>query len=154
MSLPLSPRRKRYVPDFFVRLRSEHGRVVEVKPSKVAEAPNVRRVLAAARKVCAEVGWDYEVVTEPEAVTIANVGWLAGFRRKPAMLEEFAEPLMEAARGGTELDSALKTFNHEAALVRPILFHLRWKRVLKADLTVPLSGSTIITATRRGWNVR
>lgn len=152
MLLPLGPKPKRYVPDYFVRLLSGHGRVVEVKPSKFAETSKLRRVLSAARKVCAEVGWDYEVATEFEAVTIANVGWLAGYRRKPLMLEDFADPLIEAAKSGVALDNLLKVFDHEA-LVRPILFHLLWKHVLKADLTVPLSGSTIVTATERGWYV-
>ena len=146
-------KRKRYVPDFFVRLSSGAGRVIEVKPPRSADKPEVRRRLQIVAKACARVGWDYEVATEPNPVLMANVGWLAGFRRRPEMLEELAEPLLEAANNGMEFDKLIQQCDHQA-LARPVVFHLLWNHALSTDLTAaPLSGTTVVNRTGRSWDV-
>ena len=146
-------KRRRYVPDFFARLSSGTGRVIEVKPPHSADKPEVSRRLQIVKKACARVGWDYEVATEPNPVLMANVGWLAGFRRKPEMLGQLAESLLEAAEKGIEFDGLIQQSDHEA-LTRPVVFHLLWNHVLATDLTAsPLSRTTVVTTTGRSWDV-
>lgn len=144
---------KRHVPDFFARLSSGAGMVFDVKPSRYAENPKVKRTFDATRAACEEVGWDYQVASEPDPVFISNVRWLAGFRKAPASLERFRESLLKAARDGVLVGDLLRGYDHEA-LVRPVLFHLLWTGALSADLSIVLSDGSVVRAVeKRGHNV-
>ena len=66
-------KRRRHVPDFFVRCVRGPDRVVDVKPAhKVDEAHNARSFQAMG-ETCAEAGWEYVVATEPDPVFHANI---------------------------------------------------------------------------------
>ena len=70
-----------HVPDFFLRLTNGRERVVDVKPARQLLDPKVRPSFDATREACCVTGWDYQVQSEPDAVLLENVRWLAGFRR-------------------------------------------------------------------------
>ena len=79
--LRVTPKRS-HVPDFFVRLANGRERVVDVKPAHRVVGPTVQVAFTATREACGVAGWDYQVLTEPDPVLLANVRWLAGFRRR------------------------------------------------------------------------
>ena len=101
----------------------------------------------ATRQVCEQLGWQYRVVGAPDAIMLANVRWLAGYRHprhdQPAvarlLLAAFAEPvaLMDGAQAAGDPIGVL-----------PVLFHLLWRHQLVADLSLPLHEGTAVHAGR------
>lgn len=138
-----------HTPDYFVRCLNGPDRAIDVKPVSRASRPSVKRVFDLTREVCAEVGWRYEVVTGFEGTFEANVRWLAGFRRQPAFFNEIAEAVLDAVAtpqqsGAATVGGVLRELEDDMAeaLVRPVLFHLLWLRVLAARFDRPLSNSS------------
>ncbi|MEO3781394.1 TnsA-like heteromeric transposase endonuclease subunit [Micromonospora sp. B11E3] len=117
-------RRRSHAPDFFARRVDGTGVVVDVRPEGRVRARDAA-AFAATRRACAAVGWDYRLVHEPEAVRMANVRWLAGYRhprcRREAVVAAapvvFAEPVA-LMHGAARLGDPLATL--------PTVFHLLW----------------------------
>lgn len=143
LSFDADGKRRRHVPDFFVRCLRGPDRIIDVKPVRRVDEPRNARSFRATRAMCAEVGWVYVVATEPDPVFHANVSWLAGYKRPPALFDEFAEPLLELARGGSTVEDLIDPFELPA-LVRPVLFHLLWRHKLSVDLSVLLSDASVV----------
>ncbi len=136
-------KRRCHVPGFFERCVRGPDRDVDVKPARKVDELRSARSFRATGEVCAEAGWKYVVATEPDPVLHANVSWLAGYKKPPALLEEFVGPLLEAARGGVTVEDLLAAFELPA-LVRPALFHLSWTHRLSTDLSVVLSDISVV----------
>lgn len=136
-------KRRRHVPDFFVRCIRGTNRVVDVKPACKINEPRNAQAFRATKAACAEAGWKYVVATEPDPVFRANVSWLAGYKRPPALLDQFAGLLLEASRGGATVEDLLAAFELPT-LVRPTLFHLLWTHKLSTDLSVVLSEASVV----------
>ena len=103
-------KRRRHVPDFFVRCVRGPDRVVDVKPAHKVDEPHNARSFQAMGEACAEAGWEYVVATEPDPVFHANISWLAGYKGPPALLDEFVGTLLEVARGGITVEDLLAVF--------------------------------------------
>jgi hypothetical protein len=88
------------------------------------------------------------LVHEPDPVLMANVRWLAGYRHPRCL-----RPGVAAAAAGVFtqptplMDGAVLLGDPLASL--PTVFHLLWCGRLGADLTVPLSESSLVTAVAR-----
>lgn len=147
---------KLHIPDYLARHARGRDLVIDVKPAAYADKPQNRRVFAATREACAAAGCDYEVVTGHDPVELANVEWLAGFRRMPAGLEDIRARIVDALgdlANGTLLGELLRRFEPDApaVLVRPVVFHLLWKGALRTDLcAAPLTERTVIRLDRKG----
>lgn len=82
---------------------------------------------------CRSVGWDFARVGTPNAVLMANVRWLAGYRHPRVHHPDVADRLVEVfADGAGLLDGARRVGDQIAVL--PVLFHLLWRRILTTDL--------------------
>ncbi|MBM0238239.1 TnsA-like heteromeric transposase endonuclease subunit [Micromonospora sp. ATA32] len=131
-------RRRSHAPDFFARLADGTGVVIDVRPATRVR-PKDAAVFATTGRACAEAGWEYRLVHEPDAVLMANVRWLAGYRHprclRPAVAAAagvvFADPL-PLMDGAERLGDPLATL--------PTVFHLLWCGWLGVDLAVPLVG--------------
>ncbi|MGH1556349.1 TnsA-like heteromeric transposase endonuclease subunit [Streptomyces sp. L7] len=134
-------KRMRHTPDFFVRRTDGTGLVVDVRPDERIE-PRDAVKFAVTAAACSLVGWDFARVGVPDAVLMANVRWLAGYRHPRVHRPEVAGRLAEVfAEGGELLDGARRAGDQIAVL--PVLFHLLWRRVLVAELEAGLlSAST------------
>ena len=132
-------RTRRHAPDYFVRLADGRARVVDVRAEDDMDDA-AEEAFAATERACTAVGWEFERAGRPEPVFMANMRWLARYRRtragRPAevglrLLEAFAQPkgLWEGAgQAGDRLQ------------VLPVLFHLLWSGALSADLSGALLG--------------
>ncbi|MFG2941564.1 hypothetical protein [Streptomyces sp. NPDC048282] len=89
---------------------------------------------AVTASACRSVGWDFTRVGTPDAVLMANVRWLAGYRH----------PRVHHPDGAGLLDGARRAGDQIAVLpVLPVLFHLLWRRIPTTDLeSGPLSADT------------
>ncbi|MGW0122530.1 TnsA-like heteromeric transposase endonuclease subunit [Streptomyces sp. NPDC003327] len=140
---------RRHAPDYFVRLADSRARVIDVRSADRLDE-RTEESFEATREACQAVGWEFEWVDAPQPVLMANIRWLARYRRRrsgrPAeaaarLIEVFAEPL--PLRMGAELVG-------DRLMVLPVLFHLLWSGRLNADLESALLGTdSLVWAGRR-----
>jgi hypothetical protein len=137
-------RARRHVPDLLL-LRADGGvTVVDVKaPSRLAD-PAVKAQFAWTRQVCAGRGWAFEAWSGADPQLLANVRFLAGYRRRAVIAGELIPAVLDAA--GRQLtigaiEQALSKWPRQE-LVRPVVLHLMWSGRLRADLRQPLGTDT------------
>ncbi|MEU2777883.1 TnsA-like heteromeric transposase endonuclease subunit [Streptomyces sp. NPDC007162] len=129
-------KRVRHTPDFFVRRADGTGLVVDVRPDERIE-PDDAAKFAVTAAACRAVGWDFQRVGTPEAVLMANVRWLGGYRHPRVHRPEVAARLVEVFADGGELLAEVRRVGDQIAVL-PVLFHLLWRRVLAVDLEADL----------------
>ncbi|MEW2252741.1 TnsA-like heteromeric transposase endonuclease subunit [Streptomyces sp. NPDC006975] len=137
-------KRVSHAPDYFARFEDGRGLVVDCRPLERIDARSAAK-FEATGTACVSAGWGYRVVGEVDAVRMANVRWLAGYRH----------PRHGAAEGLVErllaLFSVPSPLVGQAALmgdpitVLPVVFHLLWQGRLGADLSRPLTDSTLVS---------
>jgi hypothetical protein len=140
---------RHHVPDFFVRLANGDGRLIDVRSPKGAEKHTEQSDLT--RKVCDQIGWEYEVFTGLPPELAHNLRWLAGYRHdRNAPSPEVAESIKRCFAEPVALDVGLgKASAHTSRsveLTTANVLHLIWRNRLSADLTRPLSMSSKVWA--------
>ncbi|MDN3243033.1 TnsA-like heteromeric transposase endonuclease subunit [Glycomyces tritici] len=135
-----------HVPDLLLLHQDRTVTVVDVKPANRLDDPVVTAVFEWAGTLVRMRGWRFEVWTGVDAVLLANVRFLAGFRRPSVIDAALLGPLAEiaAAQGTVGGVERVARSLGPAAKVRPALLHLIWRGVFAADLAVPLSLETSI----------
>ncbi|WP_433543799.1 TnsA-like heteromeric transposase endonuclease subunit (plasmid) [Streptomyces sp. CA-294286] len=162
-------RLRRHIPDYL--LATAGGPlVVDVKPRHRAARPEHAFTFAWTREAVEAKGWRYEVWSEPPDAELANVRFLAGYRRdwlfEPDLPEGIPDPVLDdepppdrpadpAIRDevrdrvvdGDTLGEAFACLpGRPAPLVRAAVLHLLWKQQWLTDLSVPLSASSVLRA--------
>ncbi|WP_234367579.1 TnsA-like heteromeric transposase endonuclease subunit [Streptomyces pluripotens] len=145
-------RQRRHAPDYFVRLATGQARICDVRAEDDMDQ-RTREAFAATEQACEAVGWQFEWAGYPDPVLMANVRWLARYRRarcgRPVtvaerLLEVFSKP--KSLWEGAELVG-------DRIQVLPVLFHLLWSGNLDADLSGGLleTGSLVWAKGRHRW---
>jgi len=134
--------RRRHVPDFLLKRGDGSVMIVNVKPAERLEDPKIAEALVWAGQVFERRGWEHEIWCGADPQLLANVRFLAGYRRSALL-----DPLGVAADLPREED--LTVAGAEDALrhagvsnPRPIVLHLLWSGSLCADLSRPLTADT------------
>ena len=132
---------RRHVPDFLLSRVDGSVLVVNVKPADRLDS--ARDALAWAGRVFADRGWEHEVWSGADAQLLANVRFLAGYRRAALVGE------LTGVEAVLRTDAVLTIAGAEAALKgagvaepRTVVLHLLWTGGLRADLDRPLTGET------------
>ena len=144
------PRTVRHVPDFLLDKGGGALSLVDVKRRIQGERSDVRRVFEWTEGACSSLGWGYEVRHELDDVYLSNLKWLAGYRRRPPLCEVYGESLVDACSGGMPSIHELVSIAGSQLLIRPVLFHLLWRRVLAVDMTSLLSDESTVHLPGRG----
>jgi len=137
-----------HVPDYFCRLDTGDGLVVDVKrPDKVEASA---QQFAMTREVCQQVGWRYEVFTGLPEPRLSNVTFLSGFRQdRYSPGAENVAPLLDAFMPSTSLESGVRRAVRATGRSRPAVhgnvLHLLWHGALTLDLDAPLDMSSIVS---------
>ena len=134
---------RRHVPDFLLRRVDGSVLIVNVKPAEQLDDVKVADALAWAGCVFAERGWEHEVWSGADAQLLANVRFLAGYRR--AVLIEPTVEIDAIWPPGTVLTIAAAEAALSGAGVvepRPVVLGLLWSGRLRADLQRPLTGDS------------
>jgi hypothetical protein len=128
----------RHVPDFLV-LSAHQPKVIDVRHSKFLGTERFVASRNAMEEAMEQLGWTYEVRSEPAQQFFVNLDWLSGFRRTPPDLELFAPKIYTCLESSAQsLKDLLKIVGHEL-FSRPVVFYLIWKRILEVDLYAPFS---------------
>jgi hypothetical protein len=133
-----------HVPDYFARRVDGTGAVVDVRPAGRVGARDAV-VFAATGAACVSAGWAFELVHEPDAVLMANVRWLAGYRHPRCHRPQLWAAVRDVFTEATPLMAGAAAIG-DPLFSLPALFHLLWRGRLHADLTVPLSEWSLVEA--------
>jgi hypothetical protein len=144
LTWPEGKRQMRHVPDLFCRMLEGAGVVTDCRPAHKMNEDFMHKaeVTAAA---CKLIGWGYRAVGEPDPVWAANLRWLSGYRHPRFSDERLEELLLTIFTCPQPLGRASRQAG-DPIRVRPVLFHLLWRRRLSADLGRPLGETTVVTA--------
>ncbi|MGY3676662.1 TnsA-like heteromeric transposase endonuclease subunit [Streptomyces sp. TE33382] len=89
---------RRHIPDFLL-LTGSGPVVVDVKPARRLSHPDVAFTFRWSREVIESRGWGYQVWSEPSAVELENLRFLAGYRRGWLFDPVLVEALGQAKAG-------------------------------------------------------
>jgi hypothetical protein len=137
-------RGRRHAPDFFARLASGAGVVIDVRSDDRIEPADAEAFEVTAR-ACEAAGWEFRRVGAVDPVLAVNVRWLSRYRHPrcggpPGVADVLRRAFATAApllAGSAEAGDTLA--------VLPVLFHLMWQRELMADLgSGPLGSSSLV----------
>jgi hypothetical protein len=146
LTATVSGRVRRHVPDFLLVGADGGLLVVDVKPRARLGKPQVADVLAWAGEVIRARGWGFEVWSEPDPLLLANVRFLAGYRRP----DLFDPVVLEAVRSATAEPVSIQAVESilsprwPTAVVRPHVLHLLWSGRLGTDLGGQLGGTSLV----------
>ncbi|MGW2654389.1 TnsA-like heteromeric transposase endonuclease subunit [Streptomyces sp. NPDC001478] len=157
----------RHIPDYLMATTAR-PLVVDVKPRHRVSRPEHAFTFAWTREAVESRGWRYELWSEPPDAELANVRFLAGYRRdwlfEPELTEErgdepvdeeppperlFDPVIVDEVRDrvvdGETLEEAFACLpGRPDPLVRAAVLHLLWKQQRLTDLSVPLSALSVL----------
>jgi hypothetical protein len=109
-------------------------------------------VFAWTREVVAGRGWAFEVWSGADTDLLANVRFLAGYRRPQVIDSGLAPAVLAAAAEQPTIGAIERALMSSAPVsaVRPVLLRLLWTGVLTADLSTPLNAETPVQVRTRG----
>jgi hypothetical protein len=123
--------------------------VVDVVRTERLDHPDVVLLCKWTREIIESLAWDYQVLSEPPPTRLANVRFLAGYRRNWLMNAGIVRDMHSRTKDliGMSLAEAEREFTvYPKPLVRPALMHLLWCQQLTVDLDRPLRPSTVLEA--------
>ncbi len=139
---------RQHIPDYLL-LTEQAPVVVDVKPLHRLSKPEVAFTFDWTREAVESRGWKYEVWSEPPAVELENIRFLAGYRRDWLFSGEALEELWDADLDGLLLGQAARCLpNHPEPHVRAAIHHLLWTQALVTDLDRPLGPSHVLRRAR------
>ena len=119
----------RHIPDYLLGHADGSVCAVDVKPAQKLSGPKVRDSLGWSRRVIEKHGWEYRVLSEPDPVALANLQFLAGYRRSVRF--DPAEASAAAAEVGPpqifgDAVRAVTPITGDAGFARSLVLHLAW----------------------------
>lgn len=130
-----------HVPDLLV-WRAGAPELCDVKSEERLEDPEFLAQVRATGLACAEAGFGYRVLSEPDRQLLVNVRWLAGFRERPADPDGERARMLSVLASGRSAVGELVSAAREPMLARPVLMHLLWAGEALADLSEPIGEDT------------
>jgi hypothetical protein len=121
--------------------------VVDVVRTERMTNPHIVGLCAWTKEIVESLGWSYLVFNEPLAVRIANVRFLAGYRREWLVNRDVLADLRcrRADLVGRSICEAEELIEgHPRPLVRPALLSMLWRHEFGVNLDVPLERSTVL----------
>lgn len=134
---------RRHIPDYLL-LTDDGPVVVDVKPARLLDDPEVRETFDWVRAVVESLGWSFEVASEQPQVLADNIRFLAGFRRQDRIPESPLDDLRTQNLDGASVGEALHATQSADPSARAALFHLLWNQELHTDLSVVLSSKSVL----------
>ena len=145
-------RLRRHVPDFMLFMADDSLLIVDVKPRDRLADPKVAAQFAWARAVFKSVGWRFEVWSGADPSLLANLRWLAGYRRAERVDRLLCDEVMAGLGGPESVEQLQARVGVATAPDRSLsaILHLLWCGELVTDLSMPLTSSTVVARTERG----
>lgn len=137
-----------HVPDILLQHIDAKLTLIDVKSVEQLAKPDVVAQLDWTRGLCDRFGIGYEVWSGGDPTLLANMRFLAGYRRAATLNTGLVPSVLDAAQAPTpliHLENQLAEIAHPL-LIRPVILHLLWRGSLSADLSKVLSRRTMVSA--------
>jgi hypothetical protein len=141
-------RSARHVPDLLV-WRAGEPELCDVKSEERVADPVFLAQVRAMELACAEAGFGYRVLSEPDRQLLVNVRWLAGFRERPADPDGERSRMVSVLAVGPRTIGEVLSGAREPALARPVLMHMLWVGDAFVDLLEPIGEDSAVWARLR-----
>ena len=138
-----------YVPDYMVEHGDKRFTVIEVKPKRRLEDPDIADALRWAGEIIQSRGWGYRIVSEPEPALLSNIRFLAGYRRLWQFPQRDVETVEASIGAAPTLGAAMRSAGAalgDISYARAVVLHLLWRRSICCDLTTVLANDTALEA--------
>lgn len=140
------PRIRRHVPDFLVVDAAGGVTVVDVKAASRRDDVEVRALMDWTRRTAALRGWGFEEWYGAPRTLLANVSFLAGYRRGRVVDGSLIPSVLAAASAGASIGDIERILRPlDALLVRPVVLHLLWRGLLHTDLTRSIDPTSVVS---------
>ena len=126
-----------HVPDLLV-WRAGRPELCDVKSEERLEDPEFLAQVEATGLACAEAGFGYRVLSEPDRQLLVNVRWLSGCRERPADPDGERARMLSMLAAGPSTLGELVSGAREPMLARPVLMNMLWAGEALADLSKPI----------------
>ncbi|MEC3974928.1 TnsA-like heteromeric transposase endonuclease subunit [Amycolatopsis sp. H20-H5] len=137
-------RTRRHVPDYLLLDQDGLATVVNVKPADLLAKPKIAAALEWAGTVFADRGWRHEIWSSAPTTVLANVRFLAAYRHRDRVAVDVLARVEDTVGEPVSLDELEAFWPRQSGEVRAAALHLLWRGVFRADLSSPLSGSTML----------
>lgn len=141
---------RKHIPDYLFSQQDGSVCVMDVKPAAKLSLPKVRDSLGWSRRVIEKHGWEYRVLSEPDPTVLANVQFLAGYRRASQFDGDEVTRAAAVLNNPQTLGEAVRTvtpITGDARFARSLVLHLLWNKQLRTDLSELLSSTNIVEPT-------
>jgi hypothetical protein len=129
-------RARRHVPDFLLVHADKSVQVVNVKPAGRLAEPRIAEALAWPGGLFEAHGWQHEIWTGADPAVLANLRFLAGYRRPGLLPEGLLDEILAAVRTGDTIAAVIARMAavHRPGEVKAAVLRLLWQQRLTADL--------------------
>jgi hypothetical protein len=126
----------RHVPDFLLVHADKSVRVVNVKPADKLAEPRTAEALAWPGQLIEGHGWQYEIWSGADPVLLANLRFLARYRRPGLLPESLLEDVLAAVRPGDTIGGVISRVSgaRRPGEVKAAVLRLLWQQRLATDL--------------------
>jgi hypothetical protein len=137
-------RTRRHVPDLLLLHEFGGVTVVDVKPQHRLSDPEVAAVFGWTERIVGTHGWAFEAWSGTDDSLLANIRFLAGYRRRTVVREQLLAVVLDLAASCPTIGALERALSGHAplAVARPLVLHLLWTGTLEADLSRPLGAGT------------
>ena len=134
---------QKHIPDFLI-LSKHEPKIIDVRAQVFLQTKRFVAGRIALKEALNQIGWAYEICSEPHPLFYTNLDWLSGFRRCPPDYDHFALRIIKILKPGPLPFTVLMQQVGNEMFSKPVVFHLLWKKILSVDLYSPFTSKTII----------
>jgi len=140
---------RRHVPDFLLVHADKSVRVVNVKPAGKLAEPRTAEALAWPGRLIEGHGWHYEIWSGADPLLLANLRFLAGYRRPALLPEELLDEVLAAVRPGDTIGGVTSRVAgaRSPGEVKAAVLRLLWQQRLATDLHSRLDADSELEVT-------
>ncbi len=139
-------RPRRHVPDFLLVHADKSVRVVNVKSAGKLADPQIAEALAWPGDLFEAHGWQHEIWTGADPVLLANVRFLAGYRRPGLLAERLLDEVLAVVKTGDTIGGVIARMGaaHQPGEIKAAVLRLLWQQRLATDLHGPLDTDSVV----------
>jgi hypothetical protein len=140
---------RRHVPDFLLVHADKSVTVVNVKPAGKLADPQTAEALAWPGRLIENHGWQYELWSGADPVLLANLRFLAGYRRPGLLPEELLDEVLATVRPGDTIGGVTGRVAgaRTPGEVKAAVLRLLWQQRLATDLHIHLDADSALEVT-------